>query len=164
MVFYEDFIKKIKNAPERKFRDVERFNLEIKRIVMFLGTGVPILLVALYQLYVGIYAGVKIVNLIFGAIFLYVAFKQFMIVASYRLVIDQKNRKLFYDNIEIEMGEIASCTLKEITIGKRAEIQPSVDIITESGEQYIIPLMMNRKLEFILVLRSCLGSKFQIAK
>lgn len=164
MVFYEDFLKKIKNAPEKKYRDVEKFSLEMKRMIMFMGTGIPILLVAIYQLYIGIYGGVKIINLAFGLIFIYVAYKQFKIVLNYKLIIDQKNRKIFYDKIEIDMDKITSCTLKEITMGKRAEIQPAVDIVTEGGEQYIIPLMMSRKLDFVLAIKQSMGAKFQIAK
>ncbi|MGL4403125.1 MAG: hypothetical protein ACRCTS_05350 [Fusobacteriaceae bacterium] len=164
MVFYEDFIKRIEKSSLGNLKERARFFLELKRIIMWMGTGIPILLISLYQFYIGTLDGIKAVNLIFGALFLYLALKQIRTVVAYKVELDLKSHILKYEKIEIDLKQVGSCTLKELQIGKKAEIQTVVDIITQDNKQYIIPLMMGRKMDFVLMLKKALGEKFKIQK
>lgn len=164
MVFYEDFIKKIMQNNLKNLKEREIFFLELKRIIMWIGTGVPILLISIYQFYVGTYNETKPINLIFGAIFLYVAVKHLRVVLGYRVELDLSKDILKYEKIVIDLKEIESCELKETQVGKKSEIQVVVDIITQDKKQFIIPLMMGKKMEFVLMLKKDLGNKFKIQK
>ncbi|MGL4252462.1 MAG: hypothetical protein ACRCU6_03400 [Fusobacteriaceae bacterium] len=164
MVFYEDFIKKIGKSSLDNLKEKDKFFLELKRIIMWMGTGIPILLISLYQFYVGTLNGVKVTNLIFGAIFLYVALKHIRTVVGYSVELNLSSQILKYEKTEVDLSQVESCTLKELQIGKKSEIQVVIDIITQDKKQYIIPLMMGRKMEFVLMLKKLLGEKFKIQK
>lgn len=164
MVFYEDFIKKIGKNSLDNLKEREKFSLEVKRIIMWMGTGIPILLISLYQFYVGTYNGTKAINLIFGAIFLYVGVKHIRTVFGYSVELDLLKHSLKYEKTDIDLKEVESCTLKEMQLGKKSEIQVVVDLITKDKKQYIIPLMMGKKMEFVLMLKKYFGENFRMQK
>ncbi len=164
MIFYEDFIKKINLDSEKKFKDIEIFSLEFKKKLMWIGTGVPMLLIALYQLYEGHLNDYRLVNMISGIIFFYIGFKHLKTVFSYKIKIDNFNSNIYYEKIVINFNDIDSCILKESKIGKKGVFQIVVDIVTKEGKQFIIPLIMNRKLDFVKNLKIKLQNKFKIIK
>ncbi|WP_294703594.1 hypothetical protein [uncultured Fusobacterium sp.] len=160
MIFYDDFLKKLEST-NYNLQDVEKFSAEGKKLVVGLGVGIPLLLIALFQIYMAKFDE-SIVRIGFGAIFLYIGFKQLKTVFSYKIKIDIKNRKMFFINVTLNLDEIESCTLKEGRVGKNLE--PLLDIITLDKKQYIIPLYMNNKLKFVYCIKSILKDKFIIKK
>lgn len=160
MIFYDDFFKKLEST-NYNLQDVEKFSAEGKKLVVGLGVGIPLLLIALFQIYMAKFDE-SIVRIGFGVIFLYIGFKQLKTVFSYKIKIDIKNRKMFFINVTLNLDEIESCTLKEGRVGKNLE--PLLDIITLDKRQYIIPLYMNNKLKFVYCIKSILKDKFIIKK
>ena len=160
MIFYDDFLKKLEST-NYNLQDVEKFSAEGKKLVVGLGVGIPLLLIALFQIYMAKFDE-SIVRIGFGAIFLYIGFKQLKTVFSYKIKIDIKNRKMFFINVTLNLDEIESCTLKEGRVGKNLE--PLLDIITLDKKQYIIPLYMNNKLKFVYCIKNILKDKFIIKK
>lgn len=160
MIFYDDFLKKLEST-NYNLQDVEKFSAEGKKLVVGLGVGIPLLLIALFQIYMAKFDE-SIVRIGFGVIFLYIGFKQLKTVFSYKIKIDVKNRKMFFINVTLNLDEIESCTLKEGRVGKNLE--PLLDIITLDKKQYIIPLYMNNKLKFVYCIKSILKDKFIIKK
>lgn len=160
MIFYDDFLKKLEST-NYNLQDVEKFSAEGKKLVVGLGVGIPLLLIALFQIYMAKFDE-SIVRIGFGVIFLYIGFKQLKTVFSYKIKIDIKNRKMFFINVTLNLDEIESCTLKEGRVGKNLE--PLLDIITLDKKQYIIPLYMNNKLKFVYCIKSILKDKFIIKK
>lgn len=160
MIFYDDFLKKLEST-NYNLQDVEKFSAEGKKLVVGLGVGIPLLLIALFQIYMAKFDE-SIVRIGFGGIFLYIGFKQLKTVFSYKIKIDIKNRKMFFINVTLNLDEIESCTLKEGRVGKNLE--PLLDIITLDKKQYIIPLYMNNKLKFVYCIKSILKDKFIIKK
>ena len=160
MIFYDDFLKKLEST-NYNLQDVEKFSAEGKKLVVGLGVGIPLLLIALFQIYMAKFDE-SIVRIGFGVIFLYIGFKQLKTVFSYKIKIDIKNRKMFFINVTLNLDEIESCTLKEGRGGKNLE--PLLDIITLDKKQYIIPLYMNNKLKFVYCIKSILKDKFIIKK
>ncbi len=160
MIFYDNFLKKLEST-NYNLQDVEKFSAEGKKLVVGLGVGIPLLLIALFQIYMAKFDE-SIVRIGFGVIFLYIGFKQLKTVFSYKIKIDIKNRKMFFINVTLNLDEIESCTLKEGRVGKNLE--PLLDIITLDKKQYIIPLYMNNKLKFVYCIKSILKDKFIIKK
>lgn len=160
MIFYDDFLKKLEST-NYNLQDVEKFSAEGKKLVVGLGVGIPLLLIALFQIYMAKFDE-SIVRIGFGVIFLYIGFKQLKTVFSYKIKIDIKNRKMFFINVTLNLDEIESCTLKEGRVGKNLE--PLLDIITLDKKQYIIPLYMNNKLKFVYCIKNILKDKFIIKK
>lgn len=160
MIFYDDFLKKLEST-NYNLQDVEKFSAEGKKLVVGLGVGIPLLLIALFQIYMAKFDE-SIVRIGFGVIFLYIGFKQLKTVFSYKIKIYIKNRKMFFINVTLNLDEIESCTLKEGRVGKNLE--PLLDIITLDKKQYIIPLYMNNKLKFVYCIKSILKDKFIIKK
>ncbi|MGL6063617.1 MAG: hypothetical protein ACRC0S_00795 [Fusobacteriaceae bacterium] len=164
MVFYEDFIKKINLNPEKQFKSVEKFSLEFRKKIMWIGTGVPMLLIALYQLYEGYLNDYRVINMLTGIIFFYIGFKHLKTVFSYKIKIDGISNNIYYEKIVINFDDIESCILKEAKIGKKGLFQVVIDIVTKEGKQFIIPLIMNRKLDFVKILNRKLKNKFKVIK
>lgn len=162
MLFYDDFIKKIKESSECKFSDLEKFGLELRRKIIWLGTAVPLMLIGIYFAYVGYLHDFRVINMLFAIIFFYIAFTHIKKIVQYKIIIDNQNNILTYDNVNIKFSEVEICTLKEGTIGKKGEYHILLDIITYDKKQYIIPLMMNHKLNFVKNIKMKLESKFKI--
>ncbi|MGL5122849.1 MAG: hypothetical protein ACRC6K_01590 [Fusobacteriaceae bacterium] len=164
MIFYEDFIKKINLNPEKQFKSVENFSLEFRKTMMWLGTGIPMLLIALYQLYEGYLNDYRVINMLSGIIFFYIGFKHLKTVFKYKIKIDETSNNLYYEKVVIPFDNIETCILKESKIGKKGLFQIVIDIVTKDGKQFIIPLIMNRKLDFVKILNKKLKNKFKIIK
>ncbi len=160
MIFYEEFVKKVEGA-KFELKDVENFSNEGKKIVVGLGIGIPLILIALFQMYMA-RLGEGIVRVGFGVIFLYIGFKQLKGTFSYKIAIDRVNRKMKFMKTEINLDEIESCTMKEGKIGKNLETM--LDVITVDKKQYLIPLYMNKKVRFVYCLKEILKEKFIIKK
>lgn len=164
MLFYDEFIKKINENTSTTYKDIEKYSLELKRKIMWLGTGIPILLIGIYQVYAGIQNNNNVINIIFGLIFFYIAFKHIKTVVNYKIQIDNKNKILIYENIILNFSEIKSCVLREGTIGKKGGYQIILDIITTEDKQYLLPLMMGKKINFVKNIKYNLEEKFKIIK
>lgn len=160
MIFYDEFLKKLEGA-KYDLKDMEKFSAEAKKMVTGFGVGIPLLLVALFQIYMAKLDG-SIVRVGFGLIFLYIGFKQLKTILSYKIKIDIKNKKMDFINLTLNLDEIESCTLKEGRVGKNLE--PMLDIITVEKKQYIVPLYMNNKVRFLYCLKEILKTKFIIKK
>lgn len=160
MVFYEDFLKKIKEANFNINR-IEIFYPEIKKLVIGFGVGLPLILMGIFQAYMSKVDG-SYIHIIFGLIFIFMGLRQLKTTLSYKIKIDTENKKINFMKVEIDLSEIESCTLKEGRVGKRLET--ILDLITKDKKQFIIPLYMNKKVRFVYVLKQLLGEKFIIKK
>lgn len=160
MVFYEEFIKSIR---ESKFQvqDIEIFSPEIKKLVSGLGVGIPLILISLFQLYMAKLDS-SMVRISFGVIFLYIGFRQIKTIFSYKVKVDSLNKKLTVMKMELDLTQVESCTLKEGRVGKNLEV--ILDIITLDKKQFIVPLYMNKKVRFVYCMKTILGEKFLIKK
>ncbi|MGL4533921.1 MAG: hypothetical protein ACRCUA_02535 [Fusobacteriaceae bacterium] len=164
MIFYDEFIKKINADGIKKYKNIEKFGLEISKVIMWMGTGVPILLIAFYQIYIGYISGYKIVNLGFGTLFLLIGIKHLKNIFTYSIKIDRENKILHYEKVKIDLSELDSCILSEGSLGKKGKFQIMLDIVTKEKKQYIIPIMMTRKFDFVKIIKELSGSNFKIIK
>ncbi|MEG0398079.1 MAG: hypothetical protein RR656_03240, partial [Cetobacterium sp.] len=74
MFFFEDFCKRVEKTTVEP-KDIEKFRLDIKKVIMWLGTGVPLLLMGLYQGYMFYLNSTKYAYLVFSIIFIYLGLK-----------------------------------------------------------------------------------------
>ena len=160
MIFYEEFVKKVESA-KYELKDIEKFSNEAKKLIVGLGIGIPLILIALFQMYLG-KIDESMVQVGFGLIFLYIGFKQLKGTFSYKITIDMKNKKMLFMKTDIDLNEVEICTMKEGRVGKNLET--ILDIITIDKRQYIIPLYMNKKIKFVYCLKTILKDKFLIKK
>ncbi len=160
MIFYEEFIKKVEEA-KFQLEGVESFSPEAKKIVSGLGVGIPLVLIALFQLYMS-RIDAAMVRVSFGLIFVFIGFRQIISTLSYKVKVDTVNKKLSVMKLELDLNDVESCTLREGKIGKKLET--IIDIITKDKRQYLIPLYMNKKIRFVYSLKYLLGEKFTIKK
>ena len=160
MLFYDEFFKKL---DEEKFQidEIEKFSPEIKKVVVGLGVSLPLIIIAMAQLYMAKVDG-NMVRVAFAIAFIFMGVKQLKTTFSYKIQIDTKNKKMKFMNVDIDLMRVESCTLKEGRVGKKLEAV--LDIITFDKQQYIIPLYMNKKLKFVWIMREILKGVFIIKK
>lgn len=161
MFFYEDFIKKVEKANAEP-KDINRYGLEVRRIIVWLSTGIPLLLLGIYQGYMGYIDNMKLIYLIFAAIFIFLGLKHFKTIFDYKIILNNKEQRFIGKGVDLKYSDIASCTLRENLVGKKVEVV--VDIITVEKKQIIVPLMMSKKVEFVAILKKELGNRFSIIK
>lgn len=161
MLFYEEFIKNIKTNLELKGK--EKFSLELKRTIMWLGTGIPFFIAGLLQIYIYL-SSQKIKDIGVGLIFLFLSFKHIKLFLSYGIILDFDKDILKSKNLELKFEEIEICELKEEAVGKKGKVQPVLDIITLDKRKVIIPLLMRKQLRFVSLVASRLKRKFNIIK
>ena len=152
MLFYDEFLKKL---DEEKFQidEIEKFSPEIKKVVVGLGVSLPLIIIAMAQLYMAKVDG-NMVRVAFAIAFIFMGVKQLKTTFSYK--------KMKFMNVDIDLMRVESCTLKEGRVGKKLEAV--LDIITFDKQQYIIPLYMNKKLKFVWIMREILKGVFIIKK
>lgn len=163
MVFYEDFLKKISENDDTIYKDKEHFSLELKKKIVFLGSGIPLLLIGIYYGYVWYFNRNSIINIILSLLILYMGIRTMKKIKNYDLVIDNVDKKMIHNKVNIDFKEVKECTIKEGAIGgKGKNYAVFLEIITNEKQQYIIPLIMNRKEIFVRNVRKILGDKFKI--
>ena len=160
MLFYEDFIKSINSKNNVEMKKIEKFSLEIKRIISGAGIGIPLVLAGLFQGYMATIEKVKVIPGVFAIVFLFLGLKQLKTTFSYKIIVDTEKKILNGEKIILSLADIESCTLEERKIGKN--LQVVLDIITLDRKQIIIPLYMKNKERFVLVMRLLLNEKFFI--
>lgn len=162
MLFYDDFVKNINEFNKNEFKDLEIFKLEFKKKLVWLCTGIPTIMISLYFAYVGYLHNYRAINIIFSILLMYMGCKHVFATLKYDIRINNKVGELIYEKMHIPFQEIESCTLRESSVGKKSNYQIVLDIITREKKQYIIPLMMNRKIEFVGNVKYKLQKKFNI--
>ena len=162
MFFYEDFLKKIDGNI--KGNGVEKFGLEAKKGMMWLGTGIPFLVAGVLELYISYNKNFSINDLVIGIIFLILSLRHLKLFFSYKIILDFNEKKLKNKDIVFEFDNVKSCTMREQTLGKKKRLEVVLDVITKDGQQILIPLMMNKKVRFISLLKNELGKRFIIEK
>lgn len=163
MFFFDDFIKKINNT-KIEYKPVRKFTLEMKKVIMWLGTGLPLILIGLLQGYIGYTKDFSIPYMAVAALMIFLGGRHFKNLFSYKIVIDSEKRTLKGQNLDLSFDDIETCVLKEGVVGKGNRLQVMIRIVTKDKREIIIPLIMNKKLEFICTLRDALKERFSMIK
>lgn len=161
MLFYEELIKKIDGNVKTEGK--EKFSLEINRTLIWLGTGIPFFIIGVMEIYIatmGEQSSTK--DLIFGIVLLLIGFRHIKMYLSYKIILDFDKDSVVSKGIDLPFLNVKTCTLKEQVIGKKRKLQTVLNVITKDKKQIIIPLMMNKKIRFLNLLKSKLGDKFII--
>lgn len=162
MFFYDDFIKKIDGNIQGTGK--EKFVLDIKKTVVWLGTGVLFLIAGVLQLYIAFQKDFAKTDLAVGIIFLFLSMRHLKLYFSYNITLDFNEGKLTSKDVTFSFDNVKTCVLREEVIGKKKRMEVVLDILTNDGQQIIIPLMMNNKLRFASLIKNRLGRKFSIQK
>ncbi|MDX8335765.1 MULTISPECIES: hypothetical protein [Cetobacterium] len=163
MFFFEDFIKKI-NRTNVEYKPLRKYTLEAKKKIVWLGTGVPLVLIGVLQGYMGYTKNFSIPYLAIACLLLFLGFKHLRNIFMYKVVLDCENKKILGKDLDLSFDNIDSCQLKEAVVGKGSSIQVIIRIVTKDRKEVIIPLIMGNKINFICVLRDELKDKFSIIK
>lgn len=163
MFFFEDFIKKI-DKTKVQFKPTKRYTLEGKKIIVWVGTGGPLILIGLLQGYIGYTKNFSIPYLAIAALLLFLGFKHLKNIFKYKIILDCENKKILGQGVNLSFEEIDTCTLKEAVVGKGSRLQIVIRIVTKDKREIIIPLIMGNKIDFICTLRDELKDKFSIIK
>jgi hypothetical protein len=163
MIFFHDFIKKVetKDFPlEGKYS----FGLELKKIIVWMGTGVPLVLMGAYQMALSYTKGMKVGYAIFGTILFILGVVHFWLAFSYKISIDFENNILKNKKINVSLDEIEKCVMSKIVTPGGKKLQTCIEIITNDKRKIIIPLIMGKKVKFAALLRKRYQGKFEIIK
>lgn len=161
MLFYEELIKKVDGNIEAVGK--EKFSLELNKSLIWLGTGIPFFVIGIMQIYLSTLGKESLTkNLILGIVLLFIGFRHIRMHLSYKIILDFDQNLLISKGINLSFSNVKTCTLKEQALGKKRKLQTTLDVITKDKKQIIIPLMMNKKVKFLNLLKSKLGNRFLI--
>ena len=163
LFFYDDFIKKIQKT-KIEYKPIRKYGLESKKIIVWLSTGIPLILIGLLQGYIGYTKDFSVPYLAIGAILLFLGFRHLKKLFSYKIVIDSDNKQLLGEGLDLNFSDIDTCSMKEAVVGKGNRLQVIVRVVTKDKREIIIPLIMGNKIDFICALRDELKDKFSIIK
>lgn len=163
MIFFDDFVKKIEKK-DMALVGRYSFGLELKKKVTWLGTGIPLMLMGLFQAYTGYEMGNKTAYYVFAVILLGLGIYHFKMAFSYRVVIDFDKGTLKNDKLNLKLDEIDTATLKRMVAPGSKKLQACIDVITTDRKEIIIPLIMAKKVDFTALLRKQLQRKFSVVK
>jgi len=163
MLFFDEFVKKIEKK-DMALVGRYSFGLELKKKVTWLATGIPLMLMGLFQAYTGYEMGNKTAYYVFAVILLGLGIYHFKMAFSYRVVIDFEKGTLKNDKLNLKLEEIDTATLKRMVAPGSKKLQACIDVITVDRKEIIIPLIMAKKADFAALLRKQLQSKFSVIK
>ncbi len=163
MLFFDDFAKKVetKDFPlEGKYS----FGLELKKIIVWLGTGIPLMLLGAYQVALGYTEGMKIGYIILGVVLFILGLVHIWLAFSYRISINFKNNILKNKKVVISLDEVENCVMSKMIAPGGKKLQTCVEIITSDKRRIVIPLIMGKKVQFAALLRKRFQDKFEIIR
>ncbi|MGL5356278.1 MAG: hypothetical protein ACRC0F_10320 [Cetobacterium sp.] len=163
MFFFDDFIKKIAKT-KIEFRTKRKYRLEVKKLIMWIGTGLPLVLLGLLQGYMGYIKEFSIPYLGLGVLLIFLGLKHLKNIFTYKIVLDFENKRMIGEGLDLDLRDIETCVLKEGVVGKGNRLQVIIRIVTKDKREIIIPLIMGNKVDFICALRDELKEKFSIKK
>lgn len=163
MFFYDDFIKKIEKTKVQ-YKPVKKYTLEGKKVIVWLGTGIPLALIGGLQGYIGYTKKFSIAYIAIATILLFLGIKHLKNIFNYKIVLDCVDKRILGQGLDLPFDEIETCTLKEAVVGKGNRLQVIVRIVTTDKREIIIPLIMGNKVDFICTLRDELKGRFSIIK
>lgn len=162
MLFYDEFIKKV-SSEKITLKENYSFGLNFRKILVRLGTGIPITLIGGFQLWSAtklpnpsvLYYLLSSILIIFGLITIKGIF-------DYKIKIS--GTILYNKNISIDLSSVKLVELRKMVAPKSKKLEACLDIITHDKKQIILPLLMGNKLEFTLVVKELTKDKFSIIK
>ncbi|MGL4946897.1 MAG: hypothetical protein ACRC4X_04415 [Cetobacterium sp.] len=163
MFFFDDFIKKI-TKTKIEFRTKRKYRLEVKKLIMWIGTGLPLVLLGLLQGYMGYIKEFSIPYLGLGVLLIFLGLKHLKNIFTYKIVLDFENKRMIGEGLDLDLRDVETCVLKEGVVGKGNRLQVIIRIVTKDKREIIIPLIMGNKVDFICALRDELKEKFSIKK
>lgn len=163
MLFFDEFVKKIEKK-DMALVGRYSFGLELKKKVTWLATGIPLMLMGLFQAYTGYEMGNKLAYYIFALVLAGLGIYHFKMAFSYRVVIDFEKGTLKNDKLNLKLEEIDTAVLKRMVAPGSKKLQACIDVITVDRKEIIIPLIMAKKADFAALLRKQLQGKFSVIK
>ncbi len=163
MLFFDEFVKKIEKK-DMALVGRYSFGLEFKKKVTWLATGIPLLLMGLFQAYTGYEMGNKPAYYIFAVVLAGLGIYHFKMAFSYRVIIDFDKGTLKNDKLNLKLEEIDTAVLKRMVAPGSKKLQACIDVITVDRKEIIIPLIMGKKADFAALLRKHLQGKFSVIK
>lgn len=164
MFFFEDFIKKVNEKKIEKLNGRKKFRLEIQKIIVWLSTGIPFILLGSFQIYTGYLSKYNYIGILIGILLCGFGLRHFKLIFSYGLTIDMDEKVLIGEGQKTEFSMIEKCELKEAIVSKGKKVQVILRIITKDKKEIIIPLIMNKKVEFVATVKYLLKEKFIVIK
>jgi len=161
MVFYEDFVKKVKEKEFNLEKEKYNFGANYNQMISNFGIGIPLILLGLFEIYSMFLNGfsfriiIALLIMIYG---LYILYN----VLSYKIVIDTNSKNLKDKKINIDLDKVTLCELRKMVAPRGKKLQFCLNFYTEDKKEIILPLIMSKKLDFVLLLKKLLGAKFQI--
>lgn len=162
MLFFDEFIKKIE-MKEVALSGKYSYSLEFKKKLNWLATGVPLILMGIYQGYTG-YQLNKMPYYIFAIVLIVLGLRHFKMAFSYKIEIDFDNGTLKNDKLDLKLADIESATLKRMVAPGSKRLQACIDVITVDRKEIIIPLIMTNKVEFTAAIKKQLNRNFKVIK
>lgn len=159
MLFYEDFKKKI-NDGNIDLKEKYTFGVSVKKKLIWGFAGIMMIAMGAtigYEAYIK-HQGIGLIILSIIVAFMGSTF--IAMISNYKMSIDTVSKKIKHKKAEIEIDNIDTIVCKRMFSGKKYDI--CIDILTKDKIEIVIPLIMNRKAEFVLVVKALTGSKFRI--
>jgi hypothetical protein len=163
MLFYDDFIKKL-NDTTVTLKNKYSYGLNFTKIIVWLGTGIPITSIGGFQLWVLKNNGGNPIGYILALLMVLFGVYNIKMAFSYRIHIDAESKKLINKQFTIELDKVKLIELRKMVAPKSKKLEACLDIITHDKKQIILPLIMNNKLEFTAVIKEITADKFVIIK
>lgn len=161
MIFYEDFIKKVKEKEMIMEEKEYSFRANFHRLITNFLIGLPLILIGCFEIYSISENGfsfrgiLSFLIMVYGIYIIYNA-------ASYVIKLDSKEKMLKDKKIDIDLKGVKLCELKKMVAPKGKKIELCLAFYTEDKREIILPLIMRKKLEFVVILKNLLGDKFEI--
>ena len=159
MIFYENFKKKIQES-DIELKSFYRYGLELRKKITWGFTGLLMLAIGIIMMYEANLKHQGAGKFLLAGIVMIMGVSFFAMIWNYKMTIDTANGKIKHKKAEIEVSNIEKIVCKKMFSGKK--IEPCLDIITKDKVEMIIPLIMNKKAEFVTVIKKINQDKFTI--
>ena len=164
MFFYDDLVKKIENKKV-VLEDKYSFGLNLRKKAIWLLTGIPLLLMGIFEIYLYFNLEENSTALLLVAAFvIFLGTYNIRMAYGYNLKIDFREGHLKNKDIDISLGDVEEVELSKIVPPGSKRMEACISIITKDRKQVIIPLIMRKRVEFVAVLRAYYQEKFKIVK
>ena len=161
MIFYSDLVKKVKEGKFEKNKDIYIFKLDFLRVLKTLAMATPFILIGAIEVITIQQFGFRWQSLLS---FIAVIYGLYLIFTALSFKITVKENSLTLKKTVVNFDEVVTCTLENRVVPKGKAVEPSLKFVTKNNEEIYFHLFMGKRLEFLLLIKEILGSRFKIVE
>lgn len=159
MFFYDEFKKRIKSETVEA-KGIHTFGKPLAKKILFILSGSIMVAVGVILEIEAAQKQQNIIQMAIPLLFIFMGISFISMINKYRIIVDADTKIIKHPKADINVDNIEKIVCKKMFTGKKFDV--ALDIITTDKVELVIPLVMERREHFVLLVKGMTAGKFSI--